>query len=84
MPTLIIKCQLKLTKILEKIVETLDIGLILLAMHEFLIAMNPDSKSQADENTIRTLKTIINELGKLKRDSLWESYQVVRMHPQPD
>ncbi len=45
MPTLIIKCQIKVTKILEKIVDSLDIGNILLSMHEYLLALNPDNKS---------------------------------------
>lgn len=45
LPGLIIKCLLKLSKILEKLIDKLDIEKILLAIHEYLIVINHDNKT---------------------------------------
>lgn len=33
---------------------------------------------------IRTAKTILNELIKIKREAIWEDYAAIKQHPQPD
>ena len=33
---------------------------------------------------IRIVKTLINEIVKLKGESIWQSYSVVEGHPSPD
>ena len=77
LPGLIIKCLLKLSKILEKLIDQLDMEKVLLAIHEYLVTINHDNKTSNDEMGIRIVKTVINELVKLKRDSIWEPYRVI-------
>jgi cytoskeleton-associated protein 5 len=45
LPGLIIKCLLKLSKIIEKIIDKLDMDQILLSIHEYLIEIDHDNKS---------------------------------------
>lgn len=33
---------------------------------------------------IRIVKTVVNELVKLKRESIWEAYRVIQCHGQAD
>jgi hypothetical protein len=33
---------------------------------------------------IRIVKTVINELVKLKRESIWEAYRVIQCHGKQD
>lgn len=80
LPNLIVKCLLKLSKIIEKLIDKLDIEKILLSMHEYLLVINHDNKTPNDENGIKVVKTVMNEIVKLKRDSIWESYSAVRYH----
>lgn len=84
LPNLIIKCLLKLSKILEKLIDKLDMEKILLAIHEYLVVINHDNKTQNDEMGIRIVKTVTNELVKLKRESIWEAYRVIQCHGQQD
>ncbi len=84
LPNLIIKCLLKLSKILEKLIEKLDMEKILLAIHEYFIVINHENKTQNDEMGIRIVKTVTNELVKLKRETIWEAYRVIQLHGQPD
>lgn len=84
LPNLIIKCLLKLSKILEKLIDKLDIEKILLAIHEYLVVINHENKTQNDEMGIRIVKTVTNELVKLRREGIWEAYSVIQCHNQPD
>ena len=84
LPNLIIKCLLKLSKILEKLIDRLDMEKILLAIHEYLILINHDNKTQNDEMGIRIVKTVVNELVKLKREQIWEAYNVIQCHDTAD
>ena len=53
-------------------------------MHKYLLLINHENKSPNDEMGIKTAKTIINEFVKIKKESIWESYNVVRAHHLPD
>jgi cytoskeleton-associated protein 5 len=77
LPGLIIKCLLKLSKILEKLIDKLNIEKILIAIHEYLVVVNHENKTQNDEMGIRIVKTVTNELVKLKREAIWEPYKVI-------
>ena len=50
---------------------------ILLAIHEYLVVINHDNKTQNDEMGIRIVKTVVNELVKLKREKIWDAYSVI-------
>lgn len=84
LPGLIIKCLMKLSKILEKLIDVLDLERILLVIHEYLVSLDHDNKSTNDEMGIRIVKTVINEIVKSKGDALWDSYKVVEVHSAQD
>lgn len=54
----------------------------MVAIHEYLITIPPDKKTQNDDLGTRIAKTLINEIVKLKRDEIWDCYQVIEQHPQ--
>jgi len=70
LPGLIIKCLLKLSKIMDRIIEKLDLKKFLVAVHEYLSIVDHTSKSQNDELGIRICKTLINEVVKLKNNKV--------------
>ena len=84
LPSLIVKCLLKSSKIIEKVIDKLDIEKILLSINEYLLVINHESKSANDEQGIKIVKTVLNEVVKLKRDSMWESYAVIKCHGKQD
>jgi len=49
-----------------------------------LLVINHDEKSQNDEMGIRITKTVINEMVKIKGESIWESYNLVERHLKAD
>ena len=68
LPGLIIKCLLKLSKVLEKTTSVLDIERILLVIHEYLCVIDHNQKSSNDEMGVRIVKTVINELVKVRKE----------------
>ena len=74
LPTIVLKCLLKVSKIIEKLIDKLDMEKIFLSIHEYMLVINHDNRSQFDEQGIWITKTLINEIVKLKRDQIWESY----------
>jgi len=74
---LIIKCLLKLSKQLDKLIGRLEAEKVLLIIHEYLIAIDHDNKSQNDEMGIRIVKTMVNELVKARGRQIWDSYSVI-------
>ena len=62
----------------------LEIDKILLVIHEYLLAINHDEKSQNDEMGIRITKTVVNELVKIKGEQIWDSYKLVERHLKAD
>lgn len=86
LPGLIVKCILKLTKVIDSLLPTLDVGQLLLCLHEYLVE-NPSTalpKSANDDIGTRIVKTIINELVKVRGEAIWEDYRVVESHPTSD
>lgn len=81
---LIIKCLLKLSKIMDRLIDNLNLAKFLVAIHEYLTSINNDNKSQNDDLGIRIVKTLINEVVKVKKNQIWDSYKVIEQHPQPD
>jgi hypothetical protein len=81
---LIIKCLLKLSKIMDKLIDKLDLSKFLVAIHEYLVVIDHDNKSQNDDLGIRIVKTLVNEVVKLRREAIWQSYSVIENHSSPD
>ena len=84
LPGLIIKCLLKLSKIFEKLIVQLDIERLLLVIHEYLAAVDHSAKTQNDEMGIRMVKTVVNELVKIRKEQIWEAYRIVEVHQLQD
>ena len=84
LPGLIIKCLLKLSKIMDKLIEKLDVSRFLVSIHEYLAVIDHDNKQQNDDLGIRIVKTLVNEVVKLRREKIWQSYDAVKDHPIPD
>jgi cytoskeleton-associated protein 5 len=89
LPNLIVKCLLKLSKIIEKLIDKLEVERVLASIHEYLLVVNlhegGGNRSANDENGVKVVKTIINEIVKLRRDQVWEAYgAAIRYHPKPD
>jgi len=66
LPGLIIKCLLKLSKILEKVINELEIERVLLVIHLYLISIDHERKASNDEMGIRIVKTLVHEMVKIK------------------
>ena len=84
LPGLVVKCILKLSKLMDQLIKKLDLAKFLLAMHEYLIVLDTVNRNQNDDLGLRIVKTLINEVVKLKREAVWEHYVVVENHPAED
>lgn len=85
MAGLVIRCLLKLTKILNTLIHQLEVDRVLIAMHEYLIEHKiSNAAASGDEMGTKTIKTIINELVKLQGENIWESYEPIRSLSKPD
>ena len=90
LPGLIVKCVLKLTKVIDSLLPALDISEVLLLLHEHMPihpaipTLDPAKKNENEEIGQRIAKTIINELVKLKREAIWEYYAPIQNHARPD
>ena len=84
LPGIIVKCLLKVAKIMPSIIDQINIERVLLATHNYLLAPPLSPNAPSDEVGVRITKTIVNELVKLKRQEIWRYYGGVESHPEPD
>ena len=86
MPELIVKCILKLTKVIGISLPGLEVGELLICIHEYLLTVQPHPpyKSPHDEIGVKIVKTIVSELVKAKKESIWEDYKRVETHSSED
>ena len=86
LPSLIAKCTLKLAKSMLNISEHLNVGKILVTLHEYLLLIPPSAipKSANDDIGIRMAKTVVYELIKIRGESIWGDYKLVQQHKKPD
>jgi cytoskeleton-associated protein 5 len=88
LPGLIIKCLLKVIRILDQIINEMNISEVLLAIHDYLCVYPTSSQKNpiqgGEDMGSRIVKTIINELIKLKKEAIWQDYEVIERHPEPD
>ena len=71
-PGLIVKCLLKLTKVIDQLLPNMDLGRLLLSIHEFLLLIpsQPHTDSSNEEIASRIIKTIVNEVVKIKKGQI--------------
>jgi cytoskeleton-associated protein 5 len=80
LPGLIIKCLLKMSKLMDKLIIKLDLSKFLVAIHEYMVSIDHENKSQNDDLGIRIVKTLINEVVKLKNNDIWGAYEIIKNH----
>ena len=56
---------------MEKIIDKIDLDKFLLAIHEYLISVGNDNKSNNDDLGMRIAKTLVNETVRIKKESIW-------------
>ena len=80
------KCLLKLSKNMDKIIEKLDLKKFLLSIHTYVLSVSSSDRSNAtgDDLYIRIAKTLIHETVRIKGESIWDYFQVIEEHPQND
>lgn len=81
---LIIKCLLKLSKNMSRLVEKINLNSLMLAIHQYTITISQQNQTQNDDLGKRICKTLINECVKLKKHDIWQYYQVIEKHDQVD
>jgi hypothetical protein len=82
LPNLIVKCILKLTKVMDSFILFLDIPSLIICIHENLLT--EVKRTVNGDIGIRMAKTIINELVKAKGEKIWESYKMAEVHIKDD
>lgn len=81
MTGLIIRCLLKLAKIMPSLIRQIEIGKILIAMHEYLVG---SKLSSSEDVGSKIIKTILTEIVKLQGPGVWEAYEDIKRHSVPD
>ena len=77
-------CLMKMLNSFIEQIDTIDIEETLLRMHLFLKSVNHKLRSQHDEKSVGIVKTITYKIVAARKESVIESYQVVRAHKDAD
>lgn len=80
---LVVKCLLKLTKALSATIDRIDIDILLMDLHEFLTNNPPTQFKKRDDMPLRTIKTILNELVKVKGCPIRTHLSLIPTHRNP-
>jgi len=88
--SLAIKCLIKLTQIIDTLIKEINIEALLDNVYDFIKdieSTNPslEIRSQTDEICLRILKTIVNEIIKIKKQDIWNYYnRAIEAKGKPD
>jgi len=62
-----------------------NLGELLLYFHSYVCEFLVPNPSLSDDIGVKTIKTILKELCKLKGEAIWDVYNVaIKNHPQKD
>lgn len=81
---LVIKCILKLTKVMEHLLPNLDVGQLFVKFHLYVSEFFSENNKNSEDLGVKTIKTIINEIIKIKGASVLDHYHMIASHPSPD
>eukprot|EP01135_Chromosphaera_perkinsii_P011858 Nk52_evm1s2514 gene=Nk52_evmTU1s2514 len=82
---LAMKCLWKLTKSLDADIEFIDVDVLLLDIHGFLVTHPPAVwKNRANDMPLRTIKTLIHSLVKLKGEHILKHLSAVNIQTSND
>lgn len=82
--TLVIRCILKLLKVLNLLLDRLKIDDLLLCIHEHMILQTKLKSSISSDLGMNTVQTVLSELVKLIGSDVFKYYEKVRNHSHPD
>ncbi|KAL9647011.1 hypothetical protein ABK040_013865 [Willaertia magna] len=80
---LVVKCLIKLTKALVVTVDRVDVDILLMDLHVFLTQNPPTFFKDKDDLPLRTVKTILNELVKVKGETIRSCLNLIPTHKNP-
>jgi cytoskeleton-associated protein 5 len=86
---LVVKCLIKLTKGLQTNMEGVDMGALLLNIHDFFMFLGVDEirrRSSADDKPLRMVKTVLHELCKMAGHKIYVAAAGIpgrKADPQP-
>lgn len=79
---LVMKCLWKATKALPGMIENINVDELLLDINRFLVAHPPPSwKTRSDDTPLRTMKTILHTLVKIKDKSVLKHLSLIGTTP---
>lgn len=81
---LVIKCILKLTKVMEALLVNLDLNKLFLKFHLYVCECFNDNVKNNDDLGVKTIKTIINEIINIKGASVMDYYHIISTHEKQD
>ncbi|GFH32238.1 uncharacterized protein HaLaN_31425, partial [Haematococcus lacustris] len=70
---LVVKCMIKITKSLPATIETIDLHVLLLAVHKFFDALGGEEirrRGAREDKPLRMVKTVLHEVCKLKGSAI--------------
>jgi hypothetical protein len=74
---LIMKCLLKLTKVINTTIKSLHVDAILREIHLFLVTHPPQKWKDRDNTPLKTVKTLLNEIVKYKGEDIVKSLTLI-------
>ncbi|KAG2373279.1 hypothetical protein C9374_012268 [Naegleria lovaniensis] len=80
---LVVKCLIKLTKALAATISRVDVDILLMDLHSFLTHNPPTLFKDRNDLPLRTVKTILNELVKVKGESIRSCLNLIPTHKNP-
>ena len=81
---LVIKCILKLTKVMEVLLPALDLEKLFLKFHIYVCEFFNENFKNNEDLGVKTIKTIINEIIKIKGPAILDYYHVIASHEKVD
>ncbi|EFC49596.1 predicted protein [Naegleria gruberi] len=80
---LVVKCLIKLTKALAATIDRVDVDILLMDLHSFLTHNPPTFFKDRNDLPLRTIKTILNELVKVKGETIRSCLGLIPTHKNP-
>ncbi|VAH81226.1 unnamed protein product [Triticum turgidum subsp. durum] len=80
---LVVKCLIKLTKVLQSTIYEVDLDRILQSVHIYLQELGMEERAGADDKPLRMVKTVLHELVKLRGTAIKGHLSMVPIDAEP-
>ncbi|KAM3139866.1 hypothetical protein pb186bvf_008108 [Paramecium bursaria] len=81
---LLLKCITRIAAKLDQNANQIRFDLMILKFHNFLSEFSVSPNFSLDEQAVKTIKVVLQQLVKLKGESIWEVYQIVERSNSQD